>query len=234
MGAGGIDPCVWMQAHAAMAADLSAFQAVAPSAPTTDLADVLQAMAPALAKGFAYSCRLSQADDGRHLEVVLMHHGGWDVSSSIRLDGDRDPFAMTGLLLAGLMGIRLGKDVATAQQQQPEVCEELEALIQQADQAAAPVEPEEQEEELDLIGEGSPDHPVPAEQLQPLSKADQATCIAMLKALAPAARQSFTVAFRSHFNVDQSERTISKLITQVQHKLFIQGFLDELELQEAA
>jgi hypothetical protein len=216
-----------------MAADLSAFQSAAPSTPSTDLADVLQSMTPAFAKGFAYSCRLSQDQHGRHLEVVLMHASGWDVSSSVLLDADSDPFAMAGLLLAGLLGIRVGESVATAQQQ-PEVCEELEALIQQADLAAAAVEPEEQEEELDLIGEGSPDHPVPAEQLQPLSKADQATCIAMLKALQPAARQSFTVAFRSHFNVDKSERTISKLITQVQHKLFIQGFLDELELQEAA
>lgn len=222
-----------MQAQAAMAADLSAFQAAAPATPTADLTDVLQAMAPAFAKGFAYSCRLSQDDEDRHIEVVLMHTSGWDVSSSVRLDAADDPFAMTGLLLAGLLGIRVGGGVATAQQQ-PEVCEELEALIQQADQVVALPQPEPGPEELDLIGEGSPDHPVPAEQLEPLSKADQATCVAMLKALPADARKSFTVAFRSHFNVDQNERTISKLITQVQHKLFVQGFLDELELQEAA
>ena len=230
MGASSTDPCVWIQAHGAMASDLAAYQATAPTAASNDLADVLTAMAPAFSAGFAYSCRLSQDGHERHIEVVLMHRGGWDVSSSIRLDDDADPFAMTGCLLAGLLGIRVGVAVATAQPQQQEVSEELEALIQQADEAAAAAEPE----ELDLIGEGSPDHPVPAEQLEPLSKADQATCIAMLKALPPETRQSFTVAFRSHFNVDQNERTISKLITQVQHQLFIQGFLDELELQEAA
>jgi hypothetical protein len=219
-----------MQAHGAMAADLAAFQATAPVAASHDLSDVLQAMAPAFARGFAYSCKLQQSDDARHLEVLLMHRGGWDVSSSITLAAAdaADPFAAAGLLLAGLLGIRVNAAVATAQQQ-PEICEELQALIEQADQASDP-----DDDAADLIGEGSPDHQVPAEQLVELSKADHDTCVAMLKALPADARKQFTVAFRSHFNVDQSERTISKLITQVQHKLFIQGFLDELELQEAA
>jgi hypothetical protein len=219
-----------MQAHGAMAADLAAFQATAPVAASHELSDVLQAMAPAFARGFAYSCKLQQSDDARHLEVLLMHRGGWDVSSSITLAAadTADPFAAAGLLLAGLLGIRVNVAVATAQQQ-PEVCEELQALIEQAEQAS-----DADDDAADLIGEGSTDHQVPAEQLVELSKADHDTCVAMLKALPADARKSFTVAFRSHFNVDQSERTISKLITQVQHKLFIQGFLDELELQEAA
>lgn len=213
-----------------MAADLAAFQATSPVAASHELSDVLQAMAPAFASGFAYTCKLQQSDDAKHLEVLLMHRGGWDVSSSITLAaaGTDDPFAAAGLLLAGLLGIRVNAAVATAQQQ-PEVCEELQALIEQADQAS-----DADDDAVDLIGEGSPDHQVPAEQLVELSKADHDTCVAMIKALPSDARKSFTVAFRSHFNVDQSERTISKLITQVQHKLFIQGFLDELELQEAA
>jgi hypothetical protein len=233
-----------MQAHGAMAADLAAFQATAPVAASHELSDVLQAMAPAFARGFAYSCKLQQSDDARHLEVLLMHRGGWDVSSSITLAAadTADPFAAAGLLLAGLLGIRVNAAVATAQRQPevceelpevceelPEVCEELQALIEQADQAS-----DADDDAADLIGEGSPDHQVPAEQLVDLSKADHDTCVAMIKALPSDARKQFTVAFRSHFNVDQSERTISKLITQVQHKLFIQGFLDELELQEAA
>ena len=84
------------------------------------------------------------------------------------------------------------------------------------------------------MGEGVPETPVLPEDRAALSEADRETCIAMVRAMTPEQRKQFTVAFRSHFNVDKSSRTIAPHIVQIQHQKFIQSFVDELELSGAA
>ena len=209
-----------------MAAQLAKFQATKPVARSTHIDDVVDAMETAFELGFAYSCK--STSDG--LDVTLHHSSGWDMSGH---DPQEDEHAL-GSVLAGLLGIRIGQQVQTAQPEQPAASTtsaELEAIIKQADEQAAAIAAA-VEEPVDLIGEGMPDHPVPAEMLQELSESDRTTCLAMLKALPPDARKSFTVAFRDHFNVPRESRTISPFVTQEQHKDFIQNFVDELELQQ--
>lgn len=233
--AGIATPDVWIAAQGAMAADLAAFQATKPCARSHAFDDVLEAMGPAFQLGFAYSLKSTAAE----LTVTLLHRGGWDVASSAPTDTG------AGQLLAGLLGIRVGESAAAAQLQQdasepacpmPEpVCPMPEPACPMPEPACpmpAPTpDPEavpfDVSDEVDEFAENS----VPAELLVELSESDRKTCVAMVKALKPDERKSFTVAFRSHFQVPSSEPSIGKLIVQVQHQRFIQSFIDELELQ---
>lgn len=230
--AGGVpDPAVWIQAHGEMAAHLAKFQATKPTARSTHIDDVVEAMDLAFELGFAYSCKSTS----NGLDVTLHHSSGWDMSG---FDSQEDEQAL-GSVLAGLLGIRIAEKVQAAQPEQAAhttPSAELEAIIKEAEglQAAAAVAASAVDDPVDLIGEGMPDHPVPAEKLQVLSESDRNTCLAMLKALPADARKTFTVAFRDHFNVPRESRTISPFVTQEQHKDFIQNFVDELELQEVA
>ena len=231
--AGIADPTPWIAAHGAMAEALAQFQTANPSARSSHINDVVEAMAPAFALGFAHSRRV--AGDG--LEVILHHCSGWDTSAYTT---DADPHAY-GFALAGLLGMRIG-DVQAAE---GEAGAKLDALIEQADalheQPACPmptpsqldpVEPE--AEPIDLMGPGSPDNEVLPENLAALSDSDKATAIGILKSLAPDARKQFTVQFRDHFNVPRESKTITPHITQKQHLNFVQTFMDEIELSGVA
>lgn len=230
--AGIADPSAWIAAHGAMAAALATFQASNPTARSTHIDDVVAAMAPAYALGFAHSRRL--VSDG--LEVTLHHSGGWDTSVTTA-EADANAY---GFALAGLLGIRIGGAQAT----EAEASAQLDQLIEQADALqqptclmpapAAEAQAEPEEEPFDLMGPGSPDNEVLPENLAPLSDGDTATAIGMLKSLAPDARKRFTVEFRDHFNVPRESKTITPHITQKQHLDFIQTFLNELELSGVA
>ena len=231
LGGGAADPTSWIAAYGSMAADLAAFQATAPMAASFDINDVVTAMEPAYKLGFAWSMEVSHDD----LTVRLLHRSGWDHSSTVPTEDANE--LLTGQLLANLLGIRVAVSAATAQPQPTVVppTPKAAAKPQPEPQVAAP-EPiaEPDEAPADLIGEGSPDTEVLPENLQPLSAADRDTCIAVIKAMSPDARKSFTIEFRNHFNIDREARTISGFITQVQHQQFVQAFLDELELQGVA
>ena len=56
----------------------------------------------------------------------------------------------------------------------------------------------------------------------------------MLKALPADARRKFTIAFRSHFEVDENVKAVGGCIVQRKHQLFVQDFIDEVELQGGA
>jgi hypothetical protein len=202
-----------------MAADLARFQATVPMALSFDINDVVEAMAPAVELGFAWTMTVSHDD----LTVRLLHRSGWDLSSTVPTDGANE--LLTGELLANLLGIRLAVSAVTAQPQPTVEPTSLKAAPPAAEPEVDPEPP------ADLIGEGTPDTEVLPENLVALSAGDRDTCIALVKAMSPDERKSFTIEFRSHFNVPREARTISGFITQVQHQQFIQAFLDELELQ---
>jgi hypothetical protein len=205
-------------AAGAFAKALAAFQATSPTAASYAIEDVLIAMAPARRLGFA--CSVQQFIE-RQPEVRLLHQAGWSINSTV---GSYGP----GLALANLLGIHLAPAGDAAQQPAPKA-------TAPKPQAPAPVTPDPDEfADADLMGEGVPETPVLPEDRAALNEADRETCLAMIRALTPEQRKSFTVAFRSHFNVDKSSRVIAPHIVQVQHQKFIQSFIDELELSGEA
>jgi hypothetical protein len=197
---------------------LAEFQATIPTTTSYALEDVLIAMAPARRLGFAYS--VQQLIDIE--EISLLHDAGWSISSIV---GSHGP----GLALANLLGIQLAPAGDAAQAPEPPA--PAPALAD----PIAPATPDPDEfADADLMGEGVPETPVLPEDRAALNEADRETCLAMIRALTPEQRKSFTVAFRSHFNVDKSSRVIAPHIVQVQHQKFIQSFIDELELSGEA
>lgn len=216
------DPCAWIEAQGAFAQSLAEFQASRPSCSSFDLADVLPAIEPVHKLGFSWT--IIHEPDGSACQV--MHRAGWSITTHL-VDG-----LSTGEALATALGVTMAPvacsaapvSIAPAQPQQQATPEP---------KPAEPVERDEFADEPDLIGPGAPECEVLPEDRQLLSDADKATCIALIKAMKPDERQRFTVAFRSHFNVDRSVKRISDHINQVQHQQFIIEFLDELELVAA-
>ena len=208
-------------AAAAFAKALAEFQGYSP--PTTTsyaIEDVVTAMGATFFElGFAYSVR----QVGEQLtEVRLLHDAGWSISSIV---GSYGP----GFALANLLGIQLAPAGDAAQAPAPK------ATAPDLSTPIAPATPDPDEfADADLMGEGVPETPVLPEDRAALNEADRETCLAMIRALTPEQRKSFTVAFRSHFNVDKSSRVIAPHIVQVQHQKFIQSFIDELELSGEA
>ena len=204
-------------AAAAFAKALAEFQAMNPATTSYAMDDVRIAMAPALKLGFAYSVQEFCGES----KVSLLHAGGWSIDSTFDNYG-------VGLALANLLGIQLAPAGDAAQPPAPKA-------TAPKPQAPAPVTPDPDEfADADLMGEGVPETPVLPEDRAALNEADRETCLAMIRALTPEQRKSFTVAFRSHFNVDKSSRVIAPHIVQVQHQKFIQSFIDELELSGEA
>jgi hypothetical protein len=208
-------------AAAAFAKALAAFQATSPTAASYALEDVLIAMAPARRLGFA--CSVQQFIESEP-EVRLLHQAGWSINSSGGWGGP-------GLALANLLGIQLAPAGDAAQP--PALKATAPEPPTPAPAAPATQEPDEFAD-ADLMGEGVPETPVLPEDRAALSEADRETCLAMIRALTPEQRKSFTVVFRSHFNVDKSSRVIAPHIVQVQHQKFIQTYVDELELAGVA
>jgi hypothetical protein len=212
------DPCAWIEAQGAFASDLAVFQAHRPACTSHELADVLAAIEPVHKLGFSWS--IIHEPDGSCCQV--MHRSGWSLTTHL-IDG-----LCTGEALATAFGVVLADKpaapaaVATAQSKP--------SAAKAEQPPAAAEEPDEFADEPDLIGPGAPENEVLPEDRQLLSDSDKATCIALIKSMKPDERQRFTVAFRSHFNVDRSVKRISDHINQVQHQLFITEFLDELEL----
>jgi hypothetical protein len=205
-------------AAAAFAKALAQFQATSPTAASYDLEDVLIAMAPARRLGFAYSVQPFPDSESK---LRLLHAGGWSIDSTFDNYG-------VGHALAWMLGIQLAPAGDAAQPPAPNA-------TAPKPQAPAPVTPDPDEfADADLMGEGVPETPVLPEDRAALNEADRETCLAMIRALTPEQRKSFTVAFRSHFNVDKSSRVIAPHIVQVQHQKFIQSFIDELELSGEA
>jgi hypothetical protein len=210
----------WLEAQGAFAEALATFQAKRPTAASGSMEAILEAIAPAHDLGFAYSV-LQLADEAH---VRLMHRSGWDLSSTAGPDGE------WWMELADLLGVAVGLAApAAAAQPEPAPAKAKPRPVAVVPDPASAAEPDEFAD-ADLMGEGVPETPVLPEDREPLSQADRETCLAMIRAVTPEQRKKFTVAFRSHFNIDKDQKAIAPHIVQVQHQKFIQAFVDELEL----
>lgn len=212
----------WLEAQGAFAADLAAFQATRPTACSGSMEHVLEAVAPVHPLGFAYLLRWN--GDTSTLQVT--HRSGWDLVSVV--DGDGEWW----LNLADMLGVVIGSPAPAAATQPEPAPKPMPAPVPAP--TPAPAEEPDEFADADLMGEGVPETPVLPEDREPLSEADRETCLSLIRALTQEQRKAFTIAFRSHFNVDKSSRVIAPHIVQVQHQKFIQSYVDELELSGAA
>lgn len=214
---------------ALMCQDLVQWQATGPTTSSLDLDAVLAAAQPLLSGRFAWS--VSFTGDGSTdfpvaQHIALLHVSGASLSTVVHTYPDG-----LGAALAGLLGLRVA-DEATACAALDQLIEqsaaqgaELEAAVDAESKAASEAEPT---QELGGSMSGEDDGDIE------LSEADRKTCLSMLKALPADARRRFTIAFRSHFEVDESVKQVGSCITQRQHQLFVQDFIDEVELQGEA
>jgi len=216
------DPLAVGGPQAAMHQDLLVWQATGPTTSSFALDDVLTAAEPLLRTSFAWS--LSIVGDGKAespiaQRVSLLHAAGGQLGS-IAPDGP-------GAALAGLLGLRLSDDASAS-------AAKLDALVEQVTPTAKPKSKVKPEPEPETKSEPSSAEDalsaLPDDDAE-LSDSDRQTCLAMLKALPPDARRSFTIAFRSHFDVSDSVKQVGVCITHARHQLFVQDFIDEIELQ---
>jgi hypothetical protein len=227
---------------ALMCQDLVRWQATGPTAPSLDFDAVLAAAKPLLADRFAWSVHFT-GDGSKEFPVAqnicVLHISGASLSTVV-------PNYPTGLgeALAGLLGLRV--DVASDAAAHAAAADELDRIIEASKpvKAKAKVKPEaeplpeppavatapetDSTPELDGFADESNDGD------EPLSEPDKQTCLLMLKALPQDARRKFTIAFRSHFEVDENVKAVGGCIVQRKHLLFVQDFIDEMELQGGA
>lgn len=207
--------------------ELAAWQATGPNTPSFSFDDVLAAAQPLFKDRFAWSVNSKGDGTSDHpftQHISLLHVSGASLSTVI-VDSTGVGFA-----LAELIGLRLSPDATANSAKLDAVIEQADAATRPAKAKAKPAEPAPEtvaapEPAIEpLASESSADD---AE----LSDSDRQTCLAMLKALPADARRSFTVAFRAHFEVPDSVKQVGACITHMRHQLFVQDFIDEIELQ---
>lgn len=215
-----------------LAEALSTFQSQVQPAAALTLEAVVAAARPAFQLGFCFSVRSS--DQGT--VVLLMHRCGGQQSAES--DGHDEDFTLSARLLAGLLGI----PVASFPQPSKAEGNEQPACGGQVDPAPAPVPAPSAPSAPAAPGapgaaaDPSPDRePETPPDLEPLSPDEISTLTGMLKTMARSdkeAWQRFSAAFREHFAVPRTARTITDRITQRRHAAFIDRF--ERELNAAA
>ena len=217
------------RAERELAEALSTFQSQVQPAAALTLEAVVAAARPAFQLGFCFSVRSSE----QGTVVLLMHRcGGQQSAESDADDGD---FTLSARLLAGLLGIPV------ASSPQPSKAEESEELAGggQVDPASASPAPA----ALAALNAPvtaavpAPDGEPVAPDLEPLSAEEIGTLTGRLKAMARSdkeAWQRFSAAFREHFAVPSTARTITDRINQRRHAVFIDRFDRELNAAAGA
>jgi len=229
------------QARAQWAEGLAQFQSQMAAIADISMQEVVQAAAPAFALGFSFSAQKLINEEHEVLRVTLRHRGGAEEFSEAQApqEGSAAWHALTASLLAGLLGIPVGKPPRTIEPDQmqprprPSVSGAPGATSTATDaaaSAAAPAptadDPEAADDEWDT---GAPDGPAASDPgLEPLSDEEIATLHKFLGAMPQEARKRFTIEFRHHFQVPREVRTIKDRITQRRHKDFIDVFEREL------
>ena len=221
------------QARAQWAEGLAQFQSQMAAIADTSMQEVVQAAAPAFALGFSFSAQKLINEEHEVLRVTLRHRGGAEEFSEAQApqEGSAAWHALTASLLAGLLGIPVGKPPRTIEpnqvRPQPSVSASgTEAAATSAAPAPAADDPEAADDEWDT---GAPDGPEAGDSgLEPLSDEEIATLHKFLGAMPQEARKRFTIEFRHHFQVPREVRTIKDRITQRRHKDFIDVFEREL------
>jgi hypothetical protein len=229
------EPLVVDTPAALMCQDLVQWQATGPTTPSLDLDAVLTAAQPLLSGRFAWSVSFTgdgSADFPVAQHIALLHVSGASLSTVVHTYPDG-----LGVALAGLLGLRVHKSAsvsiaageAAASAALDRLIEQSAAQVAELETAvdAGPQPISEAEPSQEPGGFMSADDDYEVE----LSEADRKTCLSMLKALPADARRRFTIAFRSHFEVDESVKQVGSCITQRKHLLFVQDFIDEMELQ---
>jgi len=173
--------------------------------------------------GFAWLFR--PVDDGSVVEAVLRHAAGAEEKAI-----GSDPQA----LVLGLLGV-LNLPQA-AQTPDPEDMQEAHIPAQSAEPATpgpAPAEPAPAEvaaESLAAATSGAvvadPEQPGRAPD-DPLTDAEKAACVAMVKAMDAAQRKAFTIHFRNAFKVPSEEKAIAPLMVEFRHLDFVDRYTGE-------
>ena len=220
------------QARAQWADALAHFQGQMATISTSSLPAVVQAAAPAFALGFSFSAQKLMHEEQAVLRVTLRHRGGAEEFSEAvaPAEGSEAWHALTGSLLAGLLGIPVSQSPRTTE---PKHAVAPDGAIGSAAQDYA-LSPAKQ-------GSGAVDEWVSGESavpktldpgidpgLEPLTEAEIDTLHKILAAMPQEARKRFTIEFRHHFQVPREVRTIKDRITQRRHKDFIDVFEREL------
>jgi hypothetical protein len=211
------------RAERELAEALSTFQSQVQPAAALTLEAVVAAARPAFQLGFCFSVRSSE----QGTVVLLMHRCGGQQSAES--DADDEDFTLSARLLAGLLGIPV------ASLPQPSKAEGNEELADggQVDPAVAspaPAAPAALNAPVTAAVTAPDGEPV-APDHEPLSAEEIGSLTGMLKAMARSdkeAWQRFSAAFREHFAVPRTARTITDRINQRRHAVFIDRFDREL------
>ena len=189
----------------------------------------MAAARPAFQLGFCFSVRSGE----QGTVVLLMHRCGGQQSAES--DADDEDFTLSARLLAGLLGIPV------ASSPQPSKAEGNEELagggrVDPASASPALAAPAALNAPV-TAAVPTPDGEPVAPDLEPLSAEEIGSLTGMLKAMARSdkeAWQRFSAAFREHFAVPRTARTITDRINQRRHAVFIDRFDRELNAAAGA
>jgi hypothetical protein len=221
------------QARAQWADGLAQFQAQMGAVAELSLPAVVQAAAKAFALGFSFSAQKLIHEEQELLRVTLRHRGGGEEYSEALApeEGSLAWQALTGSLLAGLLGIPVGDSPRIIEPEEvSELCAELVAEVLAAESGLERVVADDEWASTDAPEAAGPVTAAAAADpgLEPLSEGEIEALHRFLGAMPAEARKRFAIAFRHHFQVPREVRTIKDRITQRRHKDFIDAF--ELEL----
>jgi hypothetical protein len=160
-----------------------------------------------------------------------MHVAGAELCSESWADEASDLTETTGLMLAMLLGIPVSSQARAVQPCSADSGQSDdkpgEGIAQQtcSEPKAEDPSPEESLPLTDANGDGAPADGDPG--LAPLTPEEVSEVHRRVLELPQATRQELTKAFREHFHVPRNARSIGDRITQRQHSLFIELFLEE-------
>jgi hypothetical protein len=215
---------------------LACFQAEVSAIPSSDLGIVAEAARPAFRKGICWSTQLVEQQGRWRVQVTARHAAGAELSSETWADETGDLPGMTGWMLALLLGIPVSSMARTA-----ESCSDVEQrMTGKPEDSRLPAGRPETDGETEASGQqaeaqadssASPDEGGDT-ALLPLAPEQISGYHRRVLDLPPAVRRELTSAFREHFQVPRSARSIGDRITQSQHGDFIERFLEECQGME--
>jgi hypothetical protein len=234
---------------------LAAFQAQVEPITSTDLASVVPAGRPVFASGTRWGAQLLCHQGQRHLRVTLAHSSGAELCSEEIAGDHEDPLATVGRLLALLLGIPVVTQAWTAEPKNSDTTVVRAEQVLGGGTSAADAEPAPEpapapvsapeaqvEPARPSAPEGTPASSgasPTAERSRPLDpaliplEAEQIqACHQRILALPANTRRQLTTAFREHFQVPRSARSIGDRINQHRHLAFIELFLQECDSAE--
>ena len=213
---------------------LACFQAEVSAIPSSDLGAVAEAARPVFRQDVGWSAQLDEQQGRSRLQVTVRHVAGAELSSETWADEPGGLADMTGLMLALLLGIPVSPQAQTAKP-----CDSAEQSgADKSDGSLTALARPEPDGEAEAPGEqalasssSSPDGGGDP-SLLPLTAEEIGGYHRRVLDLPPAVRRELTHAFREHFQVPRSARSIGDRITQRQHGDFIERFLEECQGQD--